>query len=237
MSPTRTTSLFDLAGPLTSSSACAARIDRVAEGLEVGVDEAELRLADLSLGRDPAAVRKDGDPADTGLEPGLVVVRLLLAGLHALPRDDQVVHRQAEVEVRAGDGSGSRCASMSAGSSPVNSSWSTTIRYFVPSSSISRSRKSYVRRPSPGSVPGPIGGPPRSDGICCCQSAASWTPTRSGLHSLDLVGERHRPLREVGPHHLVVDLTPAPSIASAMLGRADARDRGPRRGRCSGSSP
>jgi hypothetical protein len=76
---------------------------RVAEGLQVRVDEAELLGAHPSLDRGPAAVDRDLQATDVRLVAGLEVARAGLAELHlaALADEDHVAHRQPRVEVRA----------------------------------------------------------------------------------------------------------------------------------------
>ena len=104
MSPTRITCLLVLSGPRRQLLGLGLADRRVAERLQVGVDEAELLAPQRGLDRRPAAIDRDRDePADGRLVARLEVALAGLAELHlAAPLDeDHVAHREPRVEVGA----------------------------------------------------------------------------------------------------------------------------------------
>ena len=215
---------------------------RVAERLQVGVDEAELALADARLDRRPAAVDRDRDPADVGLVAALEVPRARLADLHlaALADQDHVAHRQPRVEVGAEGGERAGAGGV------VERRRRRATRRRTPPGRRRRGRRARARRSSarkscstavagvaPGS--GLIGFAPPSDGVCLRHSATSCSPTRSALDSLISRASGIARSANFVPCSSF-QTVPAPSIDCAIDGALIAGARSAPGTRC-GSSP
>ena len=225
-----------LSGPpgANSSFACASRIVSSPNASRCVLTKRNCRLSAsltpaTSTEIHPRLTGSGIDAADQRRVLGLKFAPAGLADLHlaVLLAQDHVAHRQTPVELgterRAARGVGPRRGRPAA------------PRRTPPGRGRPRSCRRACRalpaaargsRTSPRwqAAPGPVGGAPRSDGICCRQSATSWSPTRSASDSsISLASGTARSGKFVARSSF--QITPPPSTAAGMSGADSAGPR------------